>query len=537
VSNGLATTLRLLTQTKNEAAVGILIPALDCAHEAIQDGALQSLLERRSEAGQKEVVRRLHTINERWVAIIEANHGLMSHALRDAVLAIQPQLCANGCQAALWFREFDLIPALINAAEDEANPNRELVAATLLRLTETLYDELAAPRDYRNRRDPQLVRRHVVGSLEESVKRYPKHKVTAVIEAFLLLAHRDNAALKQILTDPLNPSYLPIIQVLTHSERGGVIRLVLSFLDDPSASSSAITLLAHRSDPRFIECLARKIGAEPSAAAATNLKKIENIAWLQAEPTILDKLDDAAQFGALQLALRSGTSRRVVLRMVEHLLQKGRPGGRQAASAALAQFNGAEANALCLQAVADADPVVQANALRQLRQRGIPGALTRLVEMLESPHEVVRSAVREGLSEFNFKRYLAAFDMLEEDVRVSTGVMVRKIDREAIPQLQEELLTKSRTRRLRAIAAAVAMGAVPSLEQALLDRLADEDHLVRAETARALVWCKSPAVRQALVAACGDRSVIVQEAAEESLRFLKQAPAEYTSPQPQESPQ
>ena len=42
-------------------------------------------------------------------------------------------------------REFDLIPALINAAEDEANPNRDLVAATLLSLAETLYDELERP--------------------------------------------------------------------------------------------------------------------------------------------------------------------------------------------------------------------------------------------------------------------------------------------------------------------------------------------------------------------------------------------------------
>lgn len=530
LSHGLATTLELLKSTKNEAAVGLLIPALESAHQAIQEAALEALLARRSEAGQKEIIRRLHTIDARWKAIIEAHHGLMSQALRDAVLATEPQLCANGCHAALWFREFDLIPALINAAEDEANPNRDLVAATLLSLTDTLYDELAAPRDYRNRRDPQLVRRHVVGSLEESVKRYPKHKLATIVEAYLLLAHRDNAVLKQILTDPMNPSYLPVIQILTHSQRGGVIRLVLSFLDDPTAPSSAITLIAHRGDPRFIECLARKIGAELSAAAAANLKKIENIAWLQAEPTILDTLDDAAQVGALQLALRSATSRRVVLRMVEHLLQKGRPGGRQAAAAALAQFNGSEANALCLQAIGDSDPVVQANAVRQLRQRGIPGALTRLVEMLESPHEVVRSAVREGLAEFNFKRFLAAFDMLEPEVRSSTGGMVRKIDPDATAQLEEELLTKSRTRRLRAIAVAVAMGAVPSLERPLLDRLADEDHLVRAEAARALVQCPSPAVRESLVAACGDRSVIVQEAAEESLRLLKQASAERVMP-------
>ena len=421
MTQGLDATFRLLTKTKNEAAVGVLIPALDSAHQAIQDQALVALLDRHSIAGQKEIVSRLHEINPRWEAIIDARHGRMSAALRDAALAVNPQLCQNGCRAILWFHEYDLLPALITAAEDEANPNREVVVATLLQLAELLYDELAAPRDYRNRRDPQLVRQHVLGNLEQSVRRYGKHHVNEVIEAFLLLVHRDNATLKQILSDPLDPSYRPIIDVLTHGTRGGIIRLVLSFLDDPAAPSAAITVLAHRADPRFVECLSHKIGAEPTAIVSQNLKKIDNLAWLQSEPTLLEKFDDAAQCGAVQLAVRSAMSRRAVYEMLEFLMDRGSAGGRRAAALALAQFHGAAANALALRGLSDPDPQVQAHLLVQLRPRGIPGALARLIELLESPHEIVRRAVRESLGEFNFKRFLAAFDMLDDDVRRSTG--------------------------------------------------------------------------------------------------------------------
>jgi HEAT repeat protein len=521
VSQGLETTLRLLTQTKNEAAVGVLIPALDSARVEIQEGALRALLDRHSEAGSREIVRRLHQINERWEAIIDEKRGRLTRALRDAVLATEPQLCANGCRGVLWFQEYDLLPALVTAAEDESNPNRELAATTLLKLAELLYEELAAPRDYRNRRDPQLVRQHVLGNLELAVRRYPKHRVGAVIEAFLLLAHRDNLVLKQILMDPLDPCYLPLVDILAHGQRDGVIRLVLSFLEDPRVPSSAITLLAHRTDSRFVERLVRKIGAEPSPAVAANLKRIDNVAWLQSEPALLERLDDAGQHAAVQLAMRSGMNRRAVYKMIEFVLRRGNDGGRTAASAALEQFSGVEANSLCLRALDDPCPDVQANALRQLRTRGIPGALTRLVDLMESPYEVVQRAVRESLAEFNFKRFLAAYDMLDDEVRRSTGSMVRKIDPEAIPQLQDELTAKSRTRRLRAITVAVSMGAVADVEQQLLDRLGDEDHVVRAEAARALGGCNTPAVWQALADACGDRSVVVQEAAEESLVQLQ----------------
>jgi HEAT repeat protein len=522
LSEGLETTLRLLTQTKNEAAASLLIPALDSTHVDIQEGALRVLLDRHSEAGSHEIVRRLHLINERWEAIIDQRQGRLTQALRDAVLAKQPQLCANGCRGVLWFREYDLLPALITAAEDESNPNRELVATTLLKLAELLYDELAMRRDYRNRRDPQLVRRHVLGNLEQSVRRYPRHQVGAVIEAFLLLVHRDNVTLKQILLDPLDPVYRPLVDVLTHGQRGGVIRLILSFLDDSRMPSSAVTILAHRSDARFVEALVRKIGAEPSPAIVANLKRIENFAWLQSEPALLEPLDEAGQYAAVQLAMRSGMNRRAVYKMIEFLLQRGNEGGRRAASAALEQFSGADANSLCLRALADRSPQVQANALRQLRSRGIPGALTRLVEMIESPHEIVRIAVRESLAEFNFKRFLAAYDMLDNEVRRSTGLMVRMIDPAAIPQLLEELAAKSRTRRLRAITVAVSMGAAVDVEPQLLERLGDEDHVVRAEAARALGRCNTPAAWHALGEACRDRSVVVQEAAEESLMHLQQ---------------
>src|SRR5262249_28976257 len=158
---------------------------------------------------------------------------------------------ANGCQAILWFREYDLIPALINAFEDEANPHASLAAETLLSLSELLYEELAGPRDLHPRRDPQLVRRNVTGSLEQSVLRYGRHRRVEPIEAYLMLAGRDNAALKMILLDPLHSSYLALIDSLTHSPRSGVMRLLLSFLEDPQAPSAALTALAHRTDRKF----------------------------------------------------------------------------------------------------------------------------------------------------------------------------------------------------------------------------------------------------------------------------------------------
>ncbi len=140
---GLATTFQLLAKTENEAALGVLLPALDCPQAAIQEGALAALVERRSPAAGREILRRIPTMSSRWQSILSQHHGRLLGALRDAVLDRQEQRCRNGCQAAVWFREYDLIPTLLAVMQDAASAHADLAAATMLELLESLYDELA----------------------------------------------------------------------------------------------------------------------------------------------------------------------------------------------------------------------------------------------------------------------------------------------------------------------------------------------------------------------------------------------------------
>jgi len=518
VSQGLATTFKVLTHTDNEAAVPALLSALDSPHQAVQEGALRAILNRRSRQGGREILRRLDGLSPRWKEIIGRYHGRLTGTLRDAIVGSDPHMAERGCRAAVWFREYDLIPALLNVIEGRSGASTDLAANTLLELVGVLYEELAASRDYTDRRDPQRVRERIVESLGASVKRFERHKRREVIEAFLLLAHRDDVVLQGILRDPHHAAFVATMDVLLHSGRGGVMRLLLGFLDDPRAPSSVLSAIARRSDLKFVRYLLRKIGHQPSAAAGQNLKRIESIPWLCAGSPLLEQLDDASQHGAVRLAMTCGISRLQAFSTIEHVLRHGNTGGRRAAAAALAEFQGAAANALALRALDDPDPQVQASTALQLRHRGVPGAMSRLLALVESPHAVVRRAVRESLAEFSFPRFLAGFDMLDEEVRRSTGLLVKRIDPETVPLLRVELKSKMRTRRLRGLAVAGIIDVVEPLEREIIHMLDDEDHLVRAGAAAALAHAGSEASRLALETALEDTSPKVRETAEESLR-------------------
>ena len=165
-SEGLTTTFRVLAQADSEAVGRVLESALDCGSEIIQEEALVGILTRRDLGGQRELLRRWDSLDSRWREIIKKHRSRMIWALRDAVLGSDLTMCASGCHAAVWLREYDLIPALLNTLSDPLSASGDLVALTLLGLTEQLYEELSLPPEDGTRRDPQLVRQHAVSGLD-----------------------------------------------------------------------------------------------------------------------------------------------------------------------------------------------------------------------------------------------------------------------------------------------------------------------------------------------------------------------------------
>jgi HEAT repeat protein len=523
VTVGLQATFQLLGRTENEAAVPLLLAALDSPAPRIQQAALRAIFERRSPEGLREVIRRRASIDDAWKKIIQDYPGRFLPALRDAVLSADPEFAAEGCRTAKLFREYDLIPTLIVALEDETNPSRDVAAQTLTDLADELYQDLAGTREDRRRRDPQISRRNATSALESSLQRFGRHQRLEPVEAFLQLATRDNAELMRILADPRASIFTAILGVMHSSERPGVIRLLLGFLDDSRPPSAGLSSLFRRTDRRTIDNLLKKVGSEPSVVARTNLRQVETIAWIN-DHALLEKLDAAQQHSVVKLAVLSGMKRADIIAVLEYFVVHGKPAGRRSAVQSLGDYNGADVNTLVLKALRDEDPHTKAHALGQLRRRGIPGALTTLIEALDSPLRPVNEAARANLEEFSFRRFLPAFELLEEDVRRTTGGLVRKVDLTTAAQLREEMESPQGKRRMRALKVVMSLDMVAEMQADVIARAADEDHLVRVEAVRALAMAHSLDALATLQDLQSDSSFAVREAVAAALEQFTVAP-------------
>lgn len=519
---GLNDTFQFLTKTDNEAAVDVLAAGVDCPHKAIRDRALRSLLTRSSPKGHQEVFRRLPKLDKRCRSIISARPERLLRAATAALEMADKATCVAALEGILSFRLYDTIPALLAIARERDNPNFDLAVRTVLRLTELFYQELSDSRKRSKRHDLDNVRRRVTLALEEAAARFNTHRRTEIIEAFLMVAKPQNVTLRRILRQPGERSQQAVTSVLSSSTRGGVIRVLLGFLEDPQMPNAVKDILARRKDVKFLKNLLQTTGARPSRSMTKTLARFSSFAWANPADGLLKELDGTAQYNAVQLLTASSMSREELFEIIEFLLLKGRVGGRRAAAQRLAEFEGPRAEELVVKALGDEDPVVRSHLIRQVRSRQIPGAMSLLIGMVGSPHDEVRQALREALPEFTLQHFLANFDKMADELLPTAAHLVRKIDADVRPRLTEEMKGRSPVRRRRAVLASAAMGLAREMEQLIIDRLSDDDHMVRIVAAKALAECDTMPTWEALRDALLDRSVMVQEAAEQSLTRICQ---------------
>jgi len=517
VTASLETTFEVLSNSRNESAVPVLISALDSTDGQVYESAIRAIVARRSKAGHLAVLNRWHVLTPQQRELVLEGRGRMSGAMRDAVLSDDDQLFKNACELVEEFTEFDLVPTLVTLAENKKSEHAPAATQLVVRLVNLLSEMIHGQRDKKDRRDPESIRRFVLESLERSIKRFIRHERVELIEAFVILAGPSCSLLRKILDSSGHACYGTVVNTLANSQSPGVVKLLISFLKNSNTSLNVINVISRRADEPFVERLLECTNTENLSKIRKNLGRINTFGWILSEGLGIDRFSEEDQARAIKLITHSGMSQDDQLAILERVMIYGEPAGRCAACEALAPIPGDRPSQLVLRGVRDTDPTVQAAATRQLRDRHLPGTMAMLLKLIDSPHEIVQDASRQALGEFSFENFLTRFETLSDDARRSTGSVVRKVDTETIPSLLAEMENKSRRARMRAIEIAEVMQLVSQLSEGFLVLLEDEDHLVRAAAADALHLCQTEEVREALEHATHDKSAAVKNAAKSSL--------------------
>jgi HEAT repeat protein len=526
-------TFDFLGQTENEAATALLLKGLEHRDRRIADGALLGLLKRKAPSAMTEIVARWHQFSDRWKQLVAERPGVLTAALKTAFGSTDEQLLRSAADAIVAVADFELTPALAAAVSDPLPLRRKLAAQATLRLAEMLHDELHSG-NKRLPHDPQCVRRFVVGSLETAVGKFREHGSREVVEAFLLLVSRENAAFRHLLQDDHEAAHQAVCEQLLRSTRVGVMRLLLSLLDDAHAPLNGLKLIGQRRDVGFFRLLCRKLADDLTTAADSNLRRIDQSSWDGDEAAALVmSLSDAEQVGAVVLVQRCRMALADRLEVLEAILAEGSPAGRQAAAKAMFELYRDDCQWLVEELIEDACPAVQAEAVRHLRASGVPDAVNTLLALLENAHEEIRQAASDSLEEFRLSRFLVNLPHLTDTARAQAARIVRRVNPNLVSELQMELGAAAKGRRERALEAIAVLELAPEVEDALCEVANDADPAIRATAAELLGQCSTFGARDALRSLLSDKVGAVRSAAERSLQAICSQLAAAT-PQPVE---
>lgn len=517
---GLQTTIETLQRTASIAAEEILVAALDSPRTNLRDAAFQVILHKKLPEGLREIVRRWRKLDEDSRKSLADNAATMQGSLREIIVGKNDQWKANAFAIALHCHAFRLIPDIVRTLETPEYQQKEAAARVLIRLCEQFTDDFDSGKIQQDQSGKHL-QNQIARALEDSIKRFSQHKRQEVLESFLMVAESSNATLRSLLEESREPNIAAAAKLLVKTNFASVPdKTLLKFLGEADIPASVGKIWQSRTDIRFVRKFAAVATASPNPITKKNISRLEHIEWLEGNLEYIRDFTTEEQAAIARIAEISGADRQVALRAIRAVIELGHSEARRIAVECLNDFRQEEANALIIQLMQDQDPIVQAQAIRQLRSRHIPGSLVHLLQAIESPHEIVLRAAQESLTEYNVESYLANFDMMDEEAKRSNARIVRKVDRNLKARLAKELQDNARTRKMRALKVIDYMEVAAELQEQLLELIVDKDQFLRSETVTVLGKCDTIEARELLNQALMDKSQIVREAAEASLQSL-----------------
>lgn len=520
-------TFELLSKTKNNAAVGVLVACLDIGDEAAQALSVGALFSRGPTNGIVEIIRRNQTLAPPARELVGKNAPQLCRGLRDSLISGDAQLRANALELVRQLKEFSELPTLTRLLEEQAIRDRDAVEVTIFDLVNRLYEhtQFGAEHEESNGflRDAQRIRHQMLATLESSCHRFHVHRCQRVVEGLLVLSDPENIYLKKLFQECSDEVRGIAAELLYSSKHPGVMTLIVASLAQNYPLPATFSAFERRTDPEFICHMLRTWPPRLTTFQQKNLKELRTVAWFEPGQKHLDLVPAALHRNLVAFLMSTGLSQTQKLDVLEWMVRFGSPEGRLGATEVLKELADDGVQVVVLQSLDSKEPDVQAWATSQLRAWSIPNAMEMLVERLDSPIHEVRQAARGELAGFDIYRVLDIFEHLEPRMRIAVGRIVQKIDSQTSHKLKGEMLNAIRSKRIRAARAALVMNLHTEVADALLVMARDSDNLVRRTAAEVLGKVQSREAIEMLLELSNDASPRVRETAVAALDQVRSA--------------
>jgi hypothetical protein len=456
-------TYAVLSRTRNEAAVDVLLACLDSELREHRDMALGTLMQRREDRVPAKLLARWQQLKTTDHLLLRTRktwfEGAVSQALKhrgaDTVTAIA---------AAETLELTKFIPMLVDLAETgETEEIRQRATAATLKLAHILGGRARCDRDAPTLRNPALERLH------KSLGNISQHGNVLLADAFLVLSLWGDSELRRVMSEPTPIRKLTLERFL-ESQHIGVLDLLAGTIKRRQMDDHVTALIRTRKDHAFRSVLLNSITPDPSAVVLKNLTNIGMPASCRGDESLLGKINENQIPALLHLYATCGTDSVKTLHLITAVAEKKNPVYDSVVCFALSQCSVPESEIIvraALHIANDEDEVSHNEHARLLR---------RLIALIDHKDENIVRGIRRVIQPLHADSMMHRFQDLRPRSRRILGRVVMMVDPDALQRVSDAIRHPVLKNRIAAIAMADALAVVDLLSDSF-EHIVQEDHL------------------------------------------------------------
>ena len=456
-------TYAVLSRTRNEAAVDVLLACLDSELQENRELALSTLMQRREDRVPAKLLAR-------WPLLKSSDHlllrtrktwfeGAVSQALKhrgsDTVTAI-------AAAESLELTKF--IPMLVDLAETgETEEIQQRATSAALKLAHILGSRARCDRDSPTLRNPALER------LLKSIQRYDAHENMMLIDTFLVLSVWGDSELRRIMSEATIVRKL-VLERFLESNHIGVLDLLAGSIKRRQMDEQVTRLIRRRSDHAFRSVFLNAVGPDPSSVILKNMANIGMLNCCRGGERILGKISKSQIPALIHLYATAGPDAIQTLHLIASVAEINDPFNDTCLSFALSHCSLPDSECIVRAAlqIAHDDTDVDNNENARL--------LTRLIPLLDHKDESIVRGIRRVIQPLHAQEIMSRFETLRPRSRRMLGRVVMMVDPQALQRVSDAIRHPVLKNRMAAIAMADALSIVDLLSESFA-HIAQEDHL------------------------------------------------------------
>ena len=513
-SYGIKATLKLLEETRNDAAISVLAHGLAVADTRVRESSVRALLNRRNETAIKAIVQHWHMLQESDKKLLDGHWQLF---VPNTLALLRSSDTRDNRNAIQTVSDLNLVDGFHDLITISINDTHLLCAEARQALNQlaSRWGERA-----RSGRDVPSVRMPMLQSLFASIYEYNQHRCTDVIDAWLRMSAWEDSSLRSVLADPGHPCYNPIMRRLRFSQEPQIVELLAGFLPRRSTPPIILDVLAQRQESFLAFHLIERYQTHLDEVSRYHFERMPRCECLFIFDTDeLAHMSFAQQQTLAMLRAANASSPHTVLQAAIDIERSDPIEGPKSAARLLKLLHG-----ISIDVLASAFSTVISDQQRDLRE-----LVQYVMRWRTHNSRLLVESTEKIFEEISLQRLLSQIPLGPSSLCEGIARMIKSLSVNLETDLSIELGNPSPRRRSLAIRAIAYLELVPQYRSSLAAMISDPREEVRIAVIESLATDPSQEATRLLLHAQNFPSSITHEAATNALKDRAIVPSE-TSP-------